>query len=134
MVEFGGWKMPVQYSGPEAAKLMDYVTTNWASRLKCGRARYSGRLYEHGGFVDDILAHKVADDSFFLCVNASNQEKDFVHMQAANKFDCVVELAGDRSAQLAIQGPKAQETAQQLTEIPLTRIKYYRNLRSRHGK
>jgi aminomethyltransferase len=96
MVEFGGWKMPVQYSGPEAAKLMDYVTTNWASRLKCGRARYSGPLYEHGGFVDHILARKVADDSFFLCVNASNQEKDFVHMQAANKFDCVAELTGMR--------------------------------------
>ena len=104
MVDFGGWDMPVQYSGlidehkavrtaaglfdvshmgeievrgPEALQLVDYVTTNAASRLKQGQAQYSGLLYEHGGFVDDILVHKVADNEFFICVNASNQEKDF---------------------------------------------------------
>ena len=48
-----------------------------------GQAHYSGLLYEHGGFVDDILVHKVADDHFFICVNASNQEKDFEHIRAA---------------------------------------------------
>src|SRR3954465_12079161 len=99
MVDFGGWDMPVQYSGiidehnagrnaaglfdvshmgeieirgPEAAKLTDYVTTNAVAKLKHGQAQYSGLLYEHGGLVDDILVHKVADDSFFICVNASN--------------------------------------------------------------
>src|SRR5471032_3108341 len=98
MVDFGGWDMPVQYSGvvdehntvrnavglfdvshmgeieirgPEAMRLTDYVSTNGVARLKNGQAQYSGLLYEHGGFVDDILVHKVADDSFFLCVNAS---------------------------------------------------------------
>ena len=107
MVDFGGWDMPVQYSGiidehnavrnaaglfdvshmgeievrgPEALNLIDSVSSNNASKLKIGQAHYSGLLYEHGGFVDDILVHKVDDDHFFICVNASNQEKDFDHI------------------------------------------------------
>src|SRR6266478_6744544 len=99
MVDFGGWDMPVQYSGvveehntvrkavglfdvshmgeieirgPEAVRLVDYVTTNAASRLHLGQAQYSGLLYEHGGFVDDILVHKVTEQHYFLCVNAAN--------------------------------------------------------------
>jgi aminomethyltransferase len=152
MVDFGGWDMPVQYSGlidehntvrnavglfdvshmgeieirgPEAMKLVDYVTTNAVARLKNGQAQYSGLLYEHGGFVDDILVHKVADDSFFLCVNASNQEKDFEHICGANQFECEVEFASDKYSQLAIQGPKALGVAQTLTDTPLSPIKYY---------
>src|ERR1700686_2175925 len=132
MVDFGGWDMPVQYSGlvdehntvrqavglfdvshmgeieirgSEAMRVVDSVTTNSVARLKNGQAQCSGLLYEHGGFVDDILVHKVADDSFFLCVNASNQEKDFAHIQAANRFDCEVEYASAKYAQLALQGP-----------------------------
>src|SRR5438874_2747964 len=145
MVDFGGWDMPVQYSGiieehnavrnavglfdvshmgeieirgPEAIKLTDYVTTNAVGRLKQGQAQYSGLLYEHGGFVDDILVHKLANDAFFLCVNASNQEKDFAHIQAANRFDCEVEFASAKYAQLALQGPKALEIAQPLSDVP----------------
>ena len=152
MVDFGGWGMPVQYSGiidehnavrtavgvfdvshmgeieirgPEAAKLTDYVTTNNVSKLKIGQAHYSGLLYEHGGFVDDILVHKVADDHYFLCVNASNQDKDFEHIRAQNRFDAQVENAGERYAQLAIQGPKAQATLQKLTSVDLAAIRYY---------
>ena len=152
MVDFGGWDMPVQYSGiidehnavrnavgvfdvshmgeieirgPEAAKLTDFVTTNAVAKLKLGQAHYSGLLYEHGGFVDDILVHKVADDHFFLCVNASNQDKDFEHIRAHNRFDCAVENNGDRYAQIAIQGPKAAATLQKLTAVDLSGIKYY---------
>jgi aminomethyltransferase len=152
MVDFGGWDMPVQYSslleehhavrqrvgifdvshmgeieirGPEALKLVDHVSTNAASKLKTGQAHYSGLLYDHGGFVDDILVHKVADDHFFLCVNASNQDKDYAHIAAQNKFDCTVENAGERYAQIAIQGPRALETLQKLTPVALAPIKYY---------
>jgi len=152
MVDFGGWDMPVQYSGiidehnavrhaagvfdvshmgeieirgPEAANLTDYVTTNAVHKLKLGQAHYSGLLYEHGGFVDDILVHKVADDHYFLCVNASNQDKDFAHIAAQNHFDAVVENNGDRYAQIAIQGPKARATLQKLTPVDLAGIKYY---------
>jgi aminomethyltransferase len=152
MVDFGGWDMPVQYSGlidehntvrqrvgvfdvshmgeievrgPEALKLVDHVTTNAASKLKIGQAQYSGLLYDHGGFVDDILVHKVADDHYFLCVNASNQDKDYEHIASHNKFDCTVENAGERYAQIAVQGPKALDTLQKLTAVPLAPIKYY---------
>ncbi len=152
MVDFGGWDMPVQYTGiidehnavrrsvglfdvshmgeieirgSEAAKLAEFVTTNQVAKLKIGQAHYSGLLYEHGGFVDDILVHKVADDHFFLCVNASNQEKDFAHIRGANRFDAQVEFASDRYAQLAIQGPKAQALLQKLTRVDLAAIRYY---------
>src|SRR6266480_4785590 len=139
MVDFGGWDMPVQYSGvldehntvrtavglfdvshmgeleirgPEAAKLTDFATTNAVAKLKLGQAHYSGLLYDHGGFVDDILVHKVADDHYFLCVNAGNQEKDFEHIRSLNHYDAQVEFSSDRYAQLAIQGPKAMATMQ----------------------
>jgi aminomethyltransferase len=152
MVDFGGWDMPVQYSGiieehnavrtavgvfdvshmgeieirgPEAARLTDFVTTNAVAKLKPGQAHYSGLLYEHGGFVDDILVHKVADDHFFLCVNASNQDKDFAHIASHNRFDCTVENAGERYAQIAIQGPKGAATLRKLTPVDLSGIKYY---------
>jgi len=152
MVDFGGWDMPVQYSGvieehqavrtavgvfdvshmgeieiigPEAQKLTDFVTTNAVSRLKIGQAQYTGLLYEHGGFVDDVLVHKVADDHFFICVNASNQDKDFAHIQQANTFDAEVEFASRRYAQIAIQGPKAIDVLQQLTPAELANIRYY---------
>lgn len=152
MVDFGGWDMPVQYSGiveehnavrtaaglfdvshmgeieiqgPEALRLVDYVTTNAASNLAQGQIQYSGLLYEYGGFVDDILVHKVADDSYFLCVNASNQDKDFEHIAALNKFDCKVDFASPRYAQLAIQGPRALEVATKLTKSDLASVNYY---------
>jgi aminomethyltransferase len=152
MVDFGGWDMPVQYSGiidehkavreavglfdvshmgeievtgPEALECVEFATTNAASKLKDGQAQYSGLLYEHGGFVDDILVHKVHDGSYFICCNASNQEKDFEHLAALNKFDAEVVFASDRYAQLAIQGPKALPTLQKLTKTELAPIKYY---------
>jgi aminomethyltransferase len=152
MVDFGGWDMPVQYSGiidehnavrtavgifdvshmgeieihgREAAHLTDFVTTNSVSKLKLGQAHYSGLLYDHGGFVDDILVHKVADDRYFLCVNASNQDKDYEHIVAQNRFDAQVDFAGDRYAQLAIQGPRALATLQPVTPVDLAAIKYY---------
>ena len=152
MVDFGGWNMPVQYSGildehnavrksvglfdvshmgeidirgPEAAALIDYVATNNSRHLKVGQIQYSALLYQHGGFVDDILVHKVAEDHFFLCVNSSNQEKDFQHIQEHNRFDAQVEFSSDLYAQLAIQGPRSLETLQKLTAVNLSEIKYY---------
>ncbi len=111
----------IEIRGPEAAKLVDYVATNNAAKLKTGQAHYSALLYEHGGFVDDILVHKVSDTDFFLCVNASNQEKDFEHIRSQNQFDAEVDFASERYAQLAIQGPKALATLQKLTETKLSR-------------
>ena len=152
MVDFGGWEMPVQYMGileehhavrrrvglfdvshmgeievrgPEAAKLVNHVATNDVARLVIGQAQYSALLYEHGGFVDDILVHKVADEYYFLCVNASNQDKDYEHIAAHNSFEAAVENAGSRYAQLAVQGPFALKTLQKLTGADLSTIRYY---------
>ena len=115
----------IEIRGPEAAHLTDFVTTNSVRKLKTGQAHYSGLLYDHGGFVDDILVHKVADDHFFLCLNATNQEKDFEHIRSQNRFNAVVDFAGDRFTQLAIQGPQARATVQKLTPVDLSAIKYY---------
>jgi len=152
MVDFGGWDMPVQYSGvleehhavrravglfdvshmgelevrgPEALRLVNLLTPNDASKLEIGQAQYSALLYEHGGFVDDILVHKVAQDHYFLCVNASNQEKDFEHISSHNHFDATVDDAGERYAQLAVQGPRALDTVQKLTSEPLAAMRTY---------
>ena len=152
MVDFGGWDMPLQYSGIieehnavrksvglfdvshmgeieilglEAVRCADYFTTNAVSKLKKGQAQYAGLLYDRGGFVDDVLVHKIADNHIFICVNASNQEKDFEHMRAANNFEAVVEFASDKYAQLAIQGPCALATLQKLTAARLDEIRYY---------
>jgi aminomethyltransferase len=75
--------------------------------------------------VDDILVHKVADDHYFLCVNASNQEKDFEQIRAYNRFGAQVDFTSDRYAQLALQGPKARLTLQKLTSVNLAAIRYY---------
>jgi aminomethyltransferase len=152
MVDFGGWDMPVQYSGildehnavrnavglfdvshmgeieirgPEALALTDYVSSNNAAKLKVGQAQYSGLLYEHGGFVDDILVHKVDEDHIFICVNASNQEKDYDYISTMNLRKATVEFASERYAQIAVQGPKALPTVQKLTRTPLETIRYY---------
>jgi aminomethyltransferase len=152
MVDFGGWDMPVQYSGlvdehhtvrravglfdvshmgeieirgPQAAQLADFATTNAVRKLQLGQAQYSGLLYEHGGFVDDILVHKVADDHYFICVNASNQDKDFAHFCEVNQFEAEVEFASDRYAQIAVQGPRALETLKKLTPVDIAAIRYY---------
>jgi aminomethyltransferase len=152
MVDFGGWDMPVYYTGileehhavrrsvglfdvshmgeidirgPEALALINYAATNDAGRLTPGRAQYSALLYEHGGFVDDILVHMVAPDHYFLCVNAANQEKDYRHLKAINRFDAEVDYSSDRYVQLAIQGPRAQATLQKLTPVALEAIRYY---------
>ncbi len=152
MVDFGGWDMPLQYSGileehravrsaaglfdvshmgeieirgADAAALTDYVTTNAVAKLQPGQAQYSGLLYEHGGFVDDILVHKIANDHYFLCVNASNQEKDYEHIASVNQLHASVDLTSDRYTQLAIQGPRALAILQKLTAADLAAIRYY---------
>jgi aminomethyltransferase len=152
MVDFSGWDMPVQYSGlldehhtvrnavglfdvshmgeievrgPEALNLVNSVTSNDAAKLQIGQIQYSGLLYEHGGFVDDILVHKVDDDHYFICVNASNQEKDYDYISTLNLNKANVEFASERYAQIAVQGPKALATLQKLTRTPLETVTYY---------
>jgi aminomethyltransferase len=154
MIDFGGWDMPVQYTagtieehmavrsavglfdvshmgeieirGPQALDLIQRLTTNDASQLSDGQAQYSGLTYPEGTFVDDILVHRFAQDHYFLCVNASNSDKDFDWIRGhAGDFDAEATNVSDNYAQLAIQGPKALETLQPLTDAPLAAIKNY---------
>ncbi len=155
LVPFAGWEMPVQYRGVmeehravrtsvglfdvshmgeidvvgrRALDFVQYVTCNDASKLTPGRAQYSGLMTPRGTFVDDLLVHKVADDRYFLVVNAANKDKDYAYLCAqAPAFDGVDVL--DRSAdyaQLAVQGPRALAVLQRLTPVKLDEIKYYR--------
>src|SRR5579863_9567634 len=142
MVNFGGWDMPVEYSGivaehmatrtaaglfdvshmgeievrgARALDLVQHVTCNDASKLIVGQAHYSGLMTERGTFVDDLLVHKISDTHYLLCVNAGNQDHDFEHIQTNNKFDAKIENAGERYGQLAVQGPKALSILQRFT-------------------
>ncbi|PYU24868.1 MAG: glycine cleavage system aminomethyltransferase GcvT [Acidobacteria bacterium] len=153
MVNFGGWDMPIEYSGivnehmatrtaaglfdvshmgeielrgPQALDLVQFVTCNDASRLTDGQAQYSGLMTSAGTFVDDLLVHKISDGHYFLCVNASNQEKDFNYIRsAAVRFSAKVENAGERYSQLAIQGPRALGILTHFTHAPIAALQYY---------
>ena len=155
MVEFGGWDMPVEYSGitdehmavrtrgglfdvshmgeieiagADALGAVQHITSNDASRLAVGQIQYSALTTPEGTFVDDVLTYKLADDHFMLVVNASNIVKDF-HWIAAH----VKEVGGDAAAVntssryglLALQGPVASDVLQTLTGVDLSGIKYY---------
>jgi aminomethyltransferase len=152
MVDFGGWDMPLEYTGilaehdavrtraglfdvshmgeieitgPEAEKLVQWVSCNNAARLAIGKIQYSGLMTAQGTFVDDLLVHKISPTHFMLCVNASNQDADFAHIVANNKFDAHLENSSPRYTQLAIQGPRSAEILQPLTPVDLSPIRYY---------
>lgn len=152
MVNFGGWDMPLEYSGilseheavrtraglfdvshmgeieihgNRALDLVQWVTCNDASKLANGQAHYSGLMTERGTFVDDLLVHKIDDTRYLLCVNAANQDDDFEHIVSHNRFGAQAENAGDRYSQLAIQGPRALEILKRLTTMALGTIRYY---------
>ncbi|MFZ2493179.1 MAG: glycine cleavage system aminomethyltransferase GcvT [Thermoanaerobaculia bacterium] len=154
MVDFGGWELPVQFSGiieeheavrtavglfdvshmgevtvrgPQALELLQKATCNDVAKLEDGRIHYNGLLYPTGGFVDDILIYRVAADDYFVVVNASNTDKDFEWLQqSAQGFDAEVRNVSADYAQLAIQGPQAEKLLQPMTDVPLASMKYYR--------
>ena len=154
MVPFGGWHMPVEYSGishehlavRERAGLFDVshmgeieiagadalaavqtISTNDASRLAIGQIQYSALSTPAGTFVDDILVYRQADDHFLLVVNASNIDKDAAWIrEALGAFDDAVMVnASNRYALIALQGPVAADVLQTLTAIDLASMKYY---------
>jgi glycine cleavage system T protein (aminomethyltransferase) len=155
MVEFGGWEMPVEYSGitaehlavrkaaglfdvshmgeievcgPGATDLLQFVTSNDVSRLADGQAQYSALMLENGACVDDCVVHRRAANDYFLCVNASNTDRDFEWITEHNRFGAEVRNASDEYAQLAIQGPRASAIVARLTpqgEAGLAALRYY---------
>jgi aminomethyltransferase len=154
MVEFGGWDMPVEYSGiadehmavrtraglfdvshmgqielagPDALKAVQHITSNDASRLAVNQAHYSALTTPEGTFVDDVLTYRLADDHFLLVVNASNIMKDFrwITEHVQGQGDVAAVNTSSRYALIAIQGPAAREILQSLTGVDLAAIKYY---------
>jgi aminomethyltransferase len=109
-----------------ALAAVQHITMNDASKLAIGQAQYSAMLYPEGTFVDDVIVHRLGEDDFLLVINAGTREKDVNWvLQNTRNFDCVVENLSDNFTQLAIQGPRAQEVLQKLTDANLSTIKNY---------
>ncbi len=155
MVDFGGWEMPVEYSGliaehmavrtgvglfdvshmgdiqlrgPGSLAAVQRLCMNDASKLAVGQAQYSAMLHPDGTFVDDVVVHKLSDNDYLIVINAGTREKDvaWVRRQIGHMPGVHVSDYSDMYTQLAIQGPKAEATLQKLTEAELRGIGNYR--------
>jgi aminomethyltransferase len=154
MVDFGGWEMPVEYSGliaehiavrtgvgvfdvshmgdiqlrgPGSLAAVQHISMNDASKLKEGQAHYSALLYPNGTFVDDVIVHKLSDNDYLLVINAGTREKDvnWVRKNAGSMPSVHISDYSDMYTQLAIQGPKAVDVMRKLTDSNLDGIKNY---------
>ena len=153
LVPFAGYDMPVQYrsgiiaehqsvrkfaglfdvshmgeieiTGPQALDLVQYVTTNDASKLEYGQAQYSVMCREDGGAIDDCIVYRMKD-RYMIVVNASNRVKDRDWMfHHAQRFDCEVTDRSDEIGLIALQGPRAQQILNKVTSTNLEGIRYY---------
>jgi aminomethyltransferase len=153
MAEFAGYNMPISYTGindehqcvrtnagvfdvshmgefmlkgPEALNLIQRVTSNDASKLTAGKAQYSCLPNEQGGIVDDLLVYCIEEGkTYMLVVNASNIEKDWNWISKFNTEGVDMHNISDKTSLLAVQGPKAVQYMQQLTDMDITNLKYY---------
>jgi glycine cleavage system T protein (aminomethyltransferase) len=152
MVPFGGWEMPVQYTGiveehrtvrravglfdishmgefeidgPEALAIVQRLCSNDAASLAVGQVQYSLLCYPEGGIVDDLTLYRLADDRFMLTVNASNIDKDWAWVVANGAGDARWRNASEETGLLAVQGPKAEAVVQRLADTDVTRVPYY---------
>ena len=152
MHEFAGFNMPIEYTGiidehltvcngvgvfdvshmgefwvkgPKALEFIQGITSNDASVLPLGKAQYTCFPNETGGIVDDLLVYHYEPEKYLLVVNAGNIAKDWEWCVSHNGVGAELENSSDRTAQLAIQGPKATEVLQRLTSVDLSAIPYY---------
>jgi aminomethyltransferase len=152
-IDFGGWDMPVQFSsikeeheatrtaaglfdvshmaevmveGPESLSFLQKMLTNDISKLEPGKAQYTIMCYENGGTVDDLIVYHLAENKYLLVVNAANRFKDFEWLKEHQEGDVTIEDVSDEYAQLAVQGPRAEEALQTLTDVDLSSIKFFR--------
>ena len=154
MVDFGGWHMPVQYSGlsaehqavrtkaglfdvshmgevivegERAEEFLNHLVTNNVSKLVDGQAQYTVMCYENGGIVDDLLIYRRGQGRYLLCINAGNIEKDWAWIQQQGKAFAGVKMqnVSNEFSQIALQGPASNEILAKLTDYPLADIKYY---------
>jgi len=116
----------IRLAGPEALAAVQHISMNDASKLAIGQAQYSALLYPQGTFVDDVIVHRLAEDEYLLVINAGTREKDFNWVRDNTpQFDCKVENLSDAFTQIAIQGPKAVNLLQKLTDADLSNVKFY---------
>ncbi len=109
-----------------ALAAVQHLSMNDASKLAIGQAHYSAMLYPNGTFVDDVVVHRLGEDDFLLVINAGTREKDINWVRDNTRnFDCVVDDLSDSYTQLAIQGPKAVDVLQKLTDANLAPIRNY---------
>lgn len=153
LVPFAGWHMPIQFkgviqehqcvrdgvgifdvshmgeieiTGPEAKKLVQYLLTNDIETMQNNQALYTFMCLETGGVVDDLLVHRFSEDHYFLCVNASNSDKDFQWiLKNAGNFNVSVKNTSQQTAQLAVQGKHSEALVQKLCDTSLGEIEYY---------
>ncbi|MGB3181680.1 MAG: glycine cleavage system aminomethyltransferase GcvT [Cyclobacteriaceae bacterium] len=152
MVPFAGYEMPVRYTsdieehntvrkgvgmfdvshmgefmlrGPKALDLIQRISTNDATKLFDGKAQYSCMTNEEDGIVDDLLIYQLSEEEYMLVVNASNIEKDWNWIQKYNTEGVEMENVSDEMSLFAVQGPKATEALQSLTDIDLPAMKFY---------
>lgn len=152
MVPFGGWDMPVQYTGiieehravrtraglfdvshmgeldlagPGALPLAQRLVTNDVGRLAEGQALYTPMCTPEGGIIDDLLVYHLGPDHLMLVLNAANTAEDIAWVQRHASGDVRITDRSEQVALLAIQGPRAQEILQALTRAPLGDIRYY---------
>lgn len=153
MVDFGGWDMPVEYAGlisehmavrtgvgvfdvshmgdilvigKQALDAVNHISMNDASKLQIGQAHYSALLYPQGTFVDDVIVHRIGENDYLLVINAGTREKDWNWVRTnVSRFNCHPRDVGDYYTQIAIQGPKAVNVVQKLTDLDLSTIKNY---------
>ncbi|MFC6997616.1 glycine cleavage system aminomethyltransferase GcvT [Rufibacter roseus] len=152
MVPFAGYNMPVRYSsdldehhtvrkavgifdvshmgeflvsGPQALDLIQRVTSNDASKLTPGKIQYSTLPNHEGGIVDDLLVYCLSENEYMLVVNASNIEKDWNWISQFNSNGAELQNISDETSLFAVQGPKAVEALQSLTQVDLANMVYY---------
>ena len=152
MMGFGGFDMPVQYSGiidehmavrehaglfdvshmgevlvrgPHAAAFVQHLVTNDAETLYDGRAMYTVMCTPEGGIVDDLIVYRRAEDLYMLVVNAANIDKDVAWMRDHNPMDAEIEDVSSDTALLALQGPAAIDIAQPFVDADLDDVKFY---------
>jgi aminomethyltransferase len=153
MVDFGGWDMPVEYSGliaehmavrtsvgvfdvshmgvilmrgPQSLEAVQHISMNDASKLEVGQAHYSALLYPEGTFVDDVIVHKFSQNDYLLVINAGTREKDYNWIRKnSSRFRGHADDFSDYYTQIAIQGPKAVDVVAKLTDVDLSGIKNY---------
>jgi aminomethyltransferase len=116
----------IRLAGPQALAAVQHISMNDASRLAIGQAQYSALLYPEGTFVDDVVVHRLGEEEYLLVINAGTREKDFNWVRDhTRQFNCKVEHLSDDFTQIAIQGPKAVNLLQKLTDADLSTVKFY---------